>query len=96
MMRQEIIDRVNDVMHQGFEIPREDLKPEASLFSDLGLDSLDAIDMVVHLEDKMGIKVEGERFQNVRTLEDVYGLVAELISGPAHPQTQMGELQPTV
>lgn len=76
----EVMGRVNAVMQQGFELKPELLKPEAKLFEELGLDSLDAIDLVVHLEEQLGIKVEAERFQNVRTLNDVYTLVGELIA----------------
>ena len=73
-----IVTQVNEVMHSGFEIPFEKLSPEAHLFTDLGLDSLDAVDMLVHLEDRLGVKVDGENLMHVRTLQDVYSLVQEL------------------
>jgi acyl carrier protein len=78
MNRDEIVSKVNDLMHNGFEIPREKLVPTATLFEDLGMDSLDAIDMLVHLEEGFHIKVEGERIGKVRTLEDIYTLVVEV------------------
>ncbi len=78
MYQAEIVQKINDVMHQGFELPLERLQPEATLFQDLGLDSLDAIDMLVHLEETLGVRVETERFQHVRTLGDVYTMVGEL------------------
>lgn len=78
MEQNEIVTKVNEVMQKGFEIKADALRPEAHLFTDLGLDSLDAIDMLVHLEEKIGMKVEADRFQNVRTLGDVYALVGEL------------------
>lgn len=65
-------------MIEGFEIPADKLKPEAHLFTDLGLDSLDAVDMVVHLEEKIKLKVDAERMAQVRTLGDVYKLVEDL------------------
>ena len=52
--------------------------PEAKLFEELGLDSLDAVDMLVYLEENLGVKVEGERLAKIRTLQDVYQLVAEV------------------
>ena len=73
-----INEAVNEIMHAGFEIPMEKLLPEANLFTDLGLDSLDAVDMLVHLEDKLGVKVDGEKLLKVRTLQDIYDLVQEL------------------
>jgi acyl carrier protein len=73
-----IVTQVNEIMHSGFEIPLEKLSPEAHLFSDLGLDSLDAVDMLVHLEDQLGVKVDGEKLMQVRTMQDVYNLIQEL------------------
>ena len=84
MYQTELVQKINDVMHRGFELPMEKLQPEATLFQDLGLDSLDAIDMLVHLEETLGVKVETERFQNVRTLGDVYTMVGELAKESPH------------
>lgn len=74
----EIQTKVNDLFIKGFEIPSEKLTPTASLYEDLGLDSLDAVDMLVHLEETFKIKVDGERLMEVRTLQNVYDLVAEV------------------
>ncbi len=74
----QITEQVNNTFHQAFEIPMKDLKPEANLFTDLHLDSLDAIDLIVYLEEKMGIKVDGDIFKEVRTLDDVYKMVHSL------------------
>ncbi len=46
---------------------------------DLELDSLDAIDMLVFLEEKINIKVDAETFRTVRTLDDVYNVVENVI-----------------
>ncbi len=73
----EIIAQINQLMQQGFELPPEKLVPQASLVADLGLDSLDAVDMLVHLEDKFKVKVDGERIRSLKTLQDVYVLAAE-------------------
>lgn len=76
----EIKTKVNDLFVKGFEIPTEKLVPTASLYADLGLDSLDAVDMLVHLEEAFHIKVDGERLMEVRTLQNVYDLVMEVAS----------------
>ena len=78
MTNQEVISRVNELMKEGFEIPLEKLIPTATVFGDLGLDSLDAVDMLVNLEDKLGIKVDVERLKRVKTLQDIYDLVGDL------------------
>ena len=71
----QIVEKVNALMQSGFEILPEALVPEARLKEDLGLDSLDAVDMLVYLEESLGSRIEGERLMQVRTLADVYGLV---------------------
>lgn len=81
-MDQAIVSRVNELMHQGFEIPSENLVATARLKEDLGLDSLDAVDMLVHLEEKLGSRIEGERLMHVKTLGDVYVLVQETLTPP--------------
>jgi acyl carrier protein len=77
MEREEIRAKVNDLMHRGFEIPLEKLTPESKLMEELGLDSLDAVDMLVNLEEDLGIKVAGEKLSKIKTLQDVYELVSE-------------------
>jgi acyl carrier protein len=70
---------VNKVIHEGFEVPFEKLQAGAHLFSDLELDSLDAIDLMVALEERTGRKVNIEVFKNARTLGDVYVMVGDLV-----------------
>ncbi len=81
MTEQEIVERVHTLMQNGFEIPPEKLIAEARLREDLGLDSLDAVDMLVYLEDSVGRRIEGERLLQVKTLADVYALVRDAFSG---------------
>ena len=76
----EVIQQVNTLMKTGFEIPEEKLVPSATLIGDLGLDSLDAVDMLVYIEETLGVKVEGERLATVKTLQDVYHLASESLT----------------
>jgi len=47
--REEILSAINDVLVKEFECDRAELKPEARLFEDLDLDSIDAVDLIVRL-----------------------------------------------
>ena len=78
-----VITEVNQVLHEGFEIPLEKLHAQAHLFTDLELDSLDAIDLMVALEERTGKKVNIEVFKNARTMGDVYRMVGELAGASA-------------
>ena len=79
MTEQEIISKVNEVFVESFEIKKEALKPEAKIFNDLGLDSLDIVDLVVALQKKFGVTIrDDERVRNIRTLSDIYNFIRTL------------------
>jgi len=61
-----------------FELDPKDIRPEARLYEDLELDSIDAIDMIVHLQKKTGNKIKPEEFKAVRTVQDVVDAVERL------------------
>lgn len=79
MYAESVVKQVNEVLHENFEIPMEKLVPEANIVTDLELDSLDAVDMLVHLEDHLDVKVDATRFQNVKTVGDIYAIVADVV-----------------
>jgi acyl carrier protein len=69
----ELIAAVNDVFADSFEIPRDKLTPEAQIFGDLGLDSLDIVDLVAAIQKKFGIQIrDDERVRSIRSLQDLY------------------------
>lgn len=83
MQKDEIIAQVNEVFVQEFEIDADALTPEALIFQELGLDSLDIVDLIVALQKKFGVNFRSdERIREIRSLNDLYqfviGLVAEL------------------
>lgn len=77
MTEQEIIDKTNRVFEESFEIEKERLIPEAHIFTDLGLDSLDIVDLVVALQSSFGVKIRNEeKVRDIRTLQDLYQFIA--------------------
>lgn len=77
MTRAEVQDQVVSMMSEMFELSPEQLKPEAKLFEELDLDSIDAIDMVVKLQEMTGRRVNDAALKKVRTVKDVIDLVEE-------------------
>lgn len=63
-----------------FDIEPALITPQARLYEDLDLDSIDAVDMVVHLQKKTGRKIKPEAFKTVRTVQDVVDAVATLLA----------------
>jgi acyl carrier protein len=66
---------VNRIFIELFELKAEDLKPESHLFNDLGLDSLDAIDMAVRFQREFKVKPSHEDIKKIQTMGDIYKLV---------------------
>ena len=76
MTKEEIIATANRVFAESFEIEPERLVPEANIFLDLGLDSLDMVDLVVALQKRFAVQVrDDERVRAIRTLGDVYAFI---------------------
>lgn len=76
MTEQEIIAVANAALAEEFELDISELVPEASFYDDLNLDSLDAVDMVIVLEQAFGFKLrDSQAIADIRTLEDLYGFL---------------------
>ncbi len=76
MQREKIVKLVNEVFLEDFEMEPAQLVPEAHLFTELGLDSLDVVDLVVALQKKFNVSIrDDERIREIRTLDDLYGLI---------------------
>jgi acyl carrier protein len=79
---------IDRVLHEDFEIPEEQLLPDAALFTGLGLDSLDIVDLIVALEKAFGVKLrprDMQGFRDIRTLGDLHALIARLRQDAAAP-----------
>ncbi|RKN83611.1 MULTISPECIES: phosphopantetheine-binding protein [Ulvibacterium] len=75
MTKEVIIGKIDDFLIDEFEVEEEDIAPEANLKETLELDSLDFVDLVVAVESNFGVKLVGEDFVNIITLQDFYDLI---------------------
>ncbi|MBF0384395.1 MAG: acyl carrier protein [Candidatus Omnitrophica bacterium] len=76
MIKEEVIKRINKVFEKDFEIDLKRLKPDAQIFNDLGLDSLDIVDLVVALQKEFSVTIRDDaRVRNIRTLNDIYDFI---------------------
>ncbi len=76
MTPEEIRKAVDQIMIGEFEVEPESLTPEAALDTDLDLDSLDGVDLVVALEKTFACRIPEEEARGIRTLGDIYDRVA--------------------
>ena len=75
MSNDEVKSQINNFLIEEFEINPELINSEAKLKDDLGLDSLDFVDVVVEIEDAFGVKLTGNDFTNIVSLSDFYNLI---------------------
>ncbi|MFO8067822.1 MAG: acyl carrier protein [Bacteroidales bacterium] len=80
MQKEIIVDKVNAFLIDEFEIEDDQLSPNALLKDDLGIESLDFVDIAVIVEKEFGVKVVGEEVTNVRTVDDLYNYIYQKLN----------------
>ncbi len=76
----EIEQKIKDILVEEFECDPDRLKSDTNLFTELDLDSIDAVDLVVRLQQEIQKKVEPDDFRQIRTLGDVVAAVSKLLN----------------
>jgi len=78
--QEEIFNKIKGHLVDEFEIPPRSISMEADLFEDLGLDSIDALDMIAVLENELNKEIPEENLRKIRQVKHIVGFVQELIS----------------
>ena len=79
MLSEEIVlTNLREWMEELFEIEPADIQLESNLYSDLDVDSIDAIDLVVKIKELTGKQVKPEDFKHVRTVQDVVVVIQNM------------------
>ena len=76
--KEDIYAAVVDTLHNMFELEKPALTLDANLFTDLDIDSIDAVDLVVALSELTGKRMQPDTFKAVRTINDVVNALADL------------------
>lgn len=74
MDKSDIISKVNEFLVDEFEIEEDALNPEAG-WKEIGIDSLDFVDIIVVVENVFGLVINGEDMVNVKTLQQFYDFI---------------------
>ncbi len=80
MTKSEIFNKMRDILVDTFELDAAKVVPEARLLDDLDLDSIDAVDLIVKLQQIIGWKIDPEVFKQVRTVGDVVDAISALLN----------------
>jgi len=80
MTDDDILKRIQVIFEQHFAIAPERVTPEAKLFEELDLDSIDAVDLAIKLQEMTGKRIKPDDFKNVRTVGDVIAAAQVLLA----------------
>jgi acyl carrier protein len=81
MNNPQILAKLRELLADKFEVDPARITPEADLYRDLDLDSIDAVDLVIKLQEMTGRRIKPEEFKSVRTIGDVCVAVDRLLAG---------------
>lgn len=81
MEKSQIIEKINAFLVEDFEIDAEKLVPDANFKKDLGIDSLDIVDVVVTVDNLFGVKIKAEDLRTVTTLQAFYDFIDAKLNG---------------
>ncbi len=78
---QELLQQLRAILVEMFDLDESQIVPEARLYEDLDIDSIDAVDLVTRLKELTGTRVQPEDFKSVRTVQDVVEVTEKLLRG---------------
>jgi len=76
---QQILQQLRAIFVEMFDLDESQIVPEARLYEDLDIDSIDAVDLVTRLKELTGTRVQPEDFKSVRTVQDVVEVTEKLV-----------------
>ena len=80
MSKEEIYPWVVDTLHEMFELDKAKITPQSNLYTDLDIDSIDAVDLAVKLKHLTGKRLEPDVFKSVRTVQDIVNALEGLLA----------------
>lgn len=70
-----IAHELRSLIVERFDVSPDRIRPETDLIQDLGASSLDVIDLIMTIEERLGIRIEGAETERMRTFEDAVSII---------------------
>ena len=80
MTKEEIFLKLQEILAEEFKIEMGLITPEAKLFEDLELDSIDAVDLLVKMKGYIQGKLDPEQFKKARLVQDVVEILHPMVA----------------
>jgi len=79
MTKEDILQKMQDILAGEFELEKEAITPQAKLYEDLELDSIDAVDLLVRMKEFIPGRIDPESFKKAVTIQDVVDIIYPLV-----------------
>ena len=76
-MAANVEEKTIEVIAKWLEVPKDEVTRDASIFEDLGADSLDAVQIVLELEKEFGLEISDEEADQITTVGDAIDYILE-------------------
>ena len=75
MAKEEIFDKLKELVVDQLGVEEDEVTMEASMQDELGADSRDLVDLVMSVEEEFGVKVADEDLENIKTVGDIVNYI---------------------
>ena len=72
-----MLEKIRDILKDYTEVPAEKITPQSHFRDDLGLNSLDVVNVVVAFEDEFGIEIDDDDISGMVRVEDAIRYITE-------------------
>lgn len=79
MTKDDVFEEIKRHLVELFEVPAESITMDARLGEDLDLDSIDAVDLILKIQELTKVRIDPETFKSVRTVGDVVERAHEML-----------------
>jgi len=76
--KEDIFNQIRDELVNLFDLDSSEIQPEVKIFEDLGLDSIDAVNLVVRIQEITGKRIQPTEFREIQTIQDAVELAYKL------------------
>ena len=77
-LEEKILKQIKEILVENFELDEDAIVPEAKLYEDLDIDSIDAVDLLIDLKKTVDVDISSEKFNEVKTVKDVIDAFVEM------------------
>ncbi len=78
MTKEEVFSKLKEILVNEFDIAEDDVTLEANIVTDLDLDSIDAVELIVKMKPYLNGKIEPDVFKSVKNIGDVVDVLVPL------------------